>query len=343
MSNALSCDNMVKPSSYKNSNTEKSGSHFNSTSGQLENNIYSNNQQISQVVRTIFQDSKGHLWFGTQNGAFKLEGDTLIHLNDIKCERGKGVTIKDIVEDKNGTIWLGHTDGISSINGDSTTNYYESHGLINNDVWCLEVDADNQVWIGTYGGLCIFDGNKFTPFDLPEGIRDTTLGISSTKMVQNINQDSQGTIWLCTNAGLYTYKNKTLTNASKKLGIKTNFINETFEDSKGHIWISTKEHLYQLVNNKLNNITKEKIKIGKGIGSIMEDTNGTIWFVANQHHLYTYENQELQEFIKKEDNKGPVIFKMLKDQSERLWFIGYGGAFRLENNQFVNVLKNGPW
>ena len=39
--------------------------------------------QISDVVRTIFQDSKGNIWFGTQNGAYKLTGDSLIHIDSI--------------------------------------------------------------------------------------------------------------------------------------------------------------------------------------------------------------------------------------------------------------------
>ena len=32
--------------------------------------------QISDVVRTVFQDSKGNIWFGTQNGAFRQNGKT---------------------------------------------------------------------------------------------------------------------------------------------------------------------------------------------------------------------------------------------------------------------------
>ena len=101
--------------------------------------------QISDVVRTIFQDSKGNIWFGTQNGAYKFTGDSLIHIDSIKSESGKGVTIKDIAEDKDGKIWFGHADGISSIDGTVVTNYYESNGLISNDVWCIETDVNGNV------------------------------------------------------------------------------------------------------------------------------------------------------------------------------------------------------
>ena len=116
------------------------------------------NKQISQVVRTVFQDSKGKFWFGCEGGAFRLDGAILVHIDSIKSESGKGVTIKDIGEDKNGKLWFAHTGGISSIDGETVTNYYESDGLISNDVWCIAADTNGKIWIGTFDGVCIFNG-----------------------------------------------------------------------------------------------------------------------------------------------------------------------------------------
>ncbi|MBK6905505.1 MAG: hypothetical protein IPH04_22570 [Saprospirales bacterium] len=189
-------------------------------------------EQISGVIPAILQDSKGNIWFGTQNGAFKLSGDSLVHIDGFKSESGKGVTIEDIAEDKAGRIWFAHHHGISSINGTSVTNYYESDGLISNSTWCIETDVNGNVWIRTLEGTCIFDGQRFTKFDLPEGKKDTTLAISSTKMVHSILEDSKGTIWFSTNAGLFSYTNKKLKNISDEVGVPTNFISKIVEDKK---------------------------------------------------------------------------------------------------------------
>ncbi|MCH2045007.1 MAG: hypothetical protein MK212_12895 [Saprospiraceae bacterium] len=298
---------------------------------------------ISQVVRTIFQDSQGTLWFGTQNGAFKLEGTSLIHIDKILSKSGKGTTIKDITEGIDGKIWMGHTDGISCIEKDTVINYYESDGLLSNDVWSVTADKSGNIWIGTMAGLCIFDGKKFTEFSLPKGKTDTTLGNSSPEIVHNIFEDSKGILWFCSNAGLFSYANDSLKHVSKITNIQTNFINEVIEDKDGILWISTKQGLYNLVEGKANNITHGKIKNGKGIGSILEDHNRKIWFVSNQHHLYTYDGTNLIEIPKSEDNKRPVIFKIYEDKDHRLWFVGFGGAFRLENGTFIEIFKNGPW
>lgn len=301
------------------------------------------NNQISQVVRMMFQDSKGNIWFGAEGGAFRLSDNSLIYVDSIKSESGKRVTIKDITEDKDGIIWLGHTDGISSVQGETVINYYESDGLISNDVWCIEADSNGNIWIGTIEGVCIYNGQEFTNFKMPEGKIDTTVGVSSTKMVHNITEDSKGSIWLCTNAGLYSYTADKIIHVSEMLGIQTNFVNEIFEDGTGVIWVSTKQGLYKIAENKAINITEGKIKTGKGIGSIAKDKDGKLWFVSNQHFLFTYDGNELIEFQKSEDNKGPVVFQIYKDQDERLWFVGYGGAYRLENGKFLNITKDGPW
>jgi ligand-binding sensor domain-containing protein len=299
--------------------------------------------QISQVVRMMFQDSKGNIWFGAENGAWKLTGQTLIHIDSIKSDSGKGVTIKDIAEGQDGKIWLGHTGGISSIDGELVKNYYESDGLISNAVWCIATDVIGNIWIGTMEGACVFDGSTFANFELPLGIRDSTVGVSSDKMINKIFRDRKGKLWITSTAGLFSYSNNTLTNVSKKVGSTSNFVSLGFEDKAGVLWLTSKEGLYRLHDGVTKKITDESIEIGKGIGSIAEDKDGKIWFVVNQHYLYTYDGVELTEFQKSEENKGPVVFQIYKDQDDRLWFVGYGGAYRLENGKFLNITKNGPW
>lgn len=301
-------------------------------------------EQISQVVRVMFQDSKGIIWFGTQNGAFKLIDSVLVHIDGIKSEYGQGVTIKDITEANDGTIWFGHTDGLSSLNGEGVTNYYKSDGLLSNDVWCIEVAKNGHLWIGTIEGICVFDGQKFVDVALAEGKIDSTLGISSTKMVHHIFEDKNGVLWFSSNAGLFSYSNNELTPISSTVGIQSPFVNLVYEDKSGAKWISTKEGLYLLKEQRIaENITAGKMEIGKGIGSVAEDKDGKIWFVANQHSIYIFDGKELTAFQKPVANTALVVFQIYKDQDDRLWFVGYGGAYRLENEVLVNITKNGPW
>jgi ligand-binding sensor domain-containing protein len=298
---------------------------------------------IDRVVRTMFQDREGTFWFGTEGGAFKLVGNNLVYLEHIKSSYGKPVTIKAITEHMDGSIWMAHTDGISRIHKNEVTNYYESDGLISEDVWSIATDTKGQVWIGTIEGLCVFDGHNFKPFELPEGIIDTTRGISSTKMVHNIQRDSKGSLWFSTNAGLFSYANNRLTHVSKNMGISTTFVNEILEDSPDQLWVSTKAGLYQIAKNKAKNITAAELETGKGIGSINKAKDGTIWFVSNQHFLYTYNPKTHKLSSQSQTDKKLVVFQIYRDQQDRLWFVGFGGAYRLEQGILTPISKQGPW
>ncbi len=298
--------------------------------------------QISNVIPAILQDSKGNIWFGTQNGVFKQTGDSLIHIDSIKDESGKGVTVEEMAEDKDGKIWFAHRAGISSIDGTLVTNYYRSDGLISNDTWSIETDVNGNVWIGTIEGACIFDGRRFTKFDMPEGKKDTTLAISSTKMVHSILEDSKGTIWFSTNAGLFSYTNKIIKNVSDEVGIPTNFVSKIVEDKKGEFWISTSIGLFHLKGNILTNISEKHFEEPKGTGSMIVDYKGDVWFNCGRS-IYRLSGDKLTEYRIEEGNYGPLTFQIYEDWQKRLWFVGFGGAYRYENDRFINITKNGPW
>ena len=299
-------------------------------------------KQISPVVRMMYQDSKGNLWFGAEGGAYRYDGDSLIQLDGIRSESGGRVTIKDIAEGQDGKIWLGHTDGISSIDGDLVINYYKSDGLISNDVWCIETDVNGNVWVGTIEGTCIFDGKQFTQFDIPEGKIDTTVGVSSSKMIHRILEDGKGTIWLSTNAGLFSYTNKRLKNISDEVGVPTNFISQIVEDKKGGFWLSTSTGLFHLKENILTNVSEIHFEESKGTGSIIVDHKGDVWFNCGRS-IYRLSADKLTKYRVEEGNYGPLTFQIYEDQQKRLWFVGFGGAYRYENERFINITQNGPW
>jgi len=324
-----------------NSNLEDDDSNNQSKLGSFQ--LPNIDNQISEVVRTVFQDSKGNIWFGTQSGAFIHNGRSLFHMDRIKSEFGRGVTIKDITEDKKGRIWLGHTGGISVFDGESTTNYYESDGLLNNDVWCIAIDKNNHVWIGTIEGVCKFDGSQFSAFEIPEGKIDTTRGVSSTKMIHDIMEDSHGRIWFSTNGGVYIKDNDLLSSISEKDGLKTSFVNQVIEDKNGSFWISTSKGLFHYADKTLKNITEGIIENFKGTGSIMQDSNGNIWFNSNLRDIYSFYGGNFTKYRIAEGDYGPAPFQIYEDQQNRLWFVGFGGAYRYENDKFINITQNGPF
>jgi ligand-binding sensor domain-containing protein len=307
----------------------------------VHDNEYQGNQ-ISGVVRTVLQDTKGNFWFGTQNGLCRYDKDGLDYF-DLKDWNGQGVTVHVIVEDKTGNIWIGYGGGIAKYDGNYFTIYHEKDILIRGGLWSMAMDRKGVLWIGTTQGVYTFDGEALSPFKLPEGTIDSTKGISTTKMIHSIVEDSNGKMWFATNSGVHIYDGNTLTSISEMNGLQSDFASQIIESTAGNFWISTTTGLFRYNRNSLTNITEELIKRGDSIGSIFEDKDGTLWFSVNKRDIYSYNGKAFIKIRSKDSDYAPFPFQIYQDQQERIWLVGFKGAYRIENNNMINVTRNGPW
>lgn len=298
--------------------------------------------QISGVVRTVFQDKKGNFWFGTQNGLCRKDQNGLVYFN-LKDSNDQEVTVHVILEDKSRNIWIGFGGGIAKYDGEYFTVFHEKDILTRSSLWSMIMDTKGILWIGTTLGVFTFDGEFLTPFEIPEGKIDATKGVSTTKMVRSIMEDSKGRMWFGTNGGAYIYEGSTLTNLSEKDGLLSNFVHQIIEDSKGNYWITTSKGLFEYDGKSLINRSKSLYETDEGVGCIFEDKTGTIWFTANKRDIYSYNGETFNKMQIKEGDFKPLPFQIYQDQQARLWFVGFKGAYRLENNAFINVTRDGPW
>lgn len=298
--------------------------------------------QISGVIRTVFQDSKENLWFGTQNGLCRNNKDGLVYF-ELKDSNGQNVTVHVILEDKIGNIWIGYGGGIAKFDGNFFTVFHEKNILTTRGLWSMTIDNRGLLWIGTTQGVYTFDGEKLSPFAIPDGKINPSMGISTTKMIHSIIEDSKGKMWFATNGGVYIYNGTALTNLSEKEGLQSNFVNQIIESKEGNFWISTSKGIYKYNEYSLINITEKLIGNEDGIGCIYEDKKGTLWFSVNKRTIYSYDGKAFTKIKSKESDFTPFPFQIYQDRQERLWFVGFKGAYRYENNNFINVNRNGPW
>jgi ligand-binding sensor domain-containing protein len=313
---------------------------------EFKSNIHaseSEGNQISGVVRTVFQDSKGNFWFGTQNGLCRKNDKALVYF-DLKDNLGKGVTVTGIIEGGNGMIWIGHSGGISKYDGQFFTSYSKKNGLINDDVWFITLDKKELLWIGTREGLCTFDGNEFKNFDLPESKSDSTRFITSSKIIHCIYEDRKGRMWVACNGGAYILKEENYSNLSEKDGLCSDFVNTIIEDKNGNMWFSSAHNgLCKYDGKSFTNITDLANIMEKRVGNILEDSKGNIWFAVHGQGVYKYDGQKFVNFSTFQGLFGKT-FQIYEDQQSRIWFVGFGGAYRMDDGEYlVNVTRDGPW
>ena len=113
----------------------------------------------------VFVDSKGHIWYGTEDGAYvyKWGGKLLKHYttkdglseNSISC----------FIEDYKGRIWIGTTSGLNKLDAakKSITKFYVENGVQSNEfsdgAACASADKRIIIMGGT-GGFNCFDAAK---------------------------------------------------------------------------------------------------------------------------------------------------------------------------------------
>jgi len=117
----------------------------------------------------------------------------------------------------------------------SYTRYDTKDGLAGSLTYCITLDKDGFLWIGTENGLSRFDGTHFKNFTTSDGLPDNE--------ILELFTDSRGRVWMAPfkNAVCYFYKGKIYTNENDstlaKIKIFTN-ISRIAEDKDGNILMS---------------------------------------------------------------------------------------------------------
>ncbi|MDQ3046356.1 MAG: hypothetical protein M3R27_02330, partial [Bacteroidota bacterium] len=79
-------------------------------------NYTAKNGLAGSSVNTIFQDSKGYLWFGTQGGGVsRFDYKTFVNYTRKEGLVGNDVTF--VTEDRKGNVWIATSEGVSMFDG----------------------------------------------------------------------------------------------------------------------------------------------------------------------------------------------------------------------------------
>lgn len=200
------------------------------------------NDLLFGSVYAICVDAFNDIWLGTSGygvihlkvsktpqGKYRLdEYDQLSHPVEARPLSIKSNIVYTIVEEKPNLLWFGTRGGgiyrynalAKEIEVHIQASGNEKNRLSNNDVLSLYIDRQEQLWIGSSGGLDrLFLQNKpyrIEHFTQHEGLPNNT--------IHGILEDLNANIWLSTNHGLVMYNREqnTFKNFDSNDGLKNN-------------------------------------------------------------------------------------------------------------------------
>lgn len=179
-------------------------------------------------VRTVFRDSRGQLWVGTEGrGAFCIRSGVA------QPVRGMQPYIRAFAEDHDTGIWIG-TDGGYSRWTPERTAYFEMH----ESVRAILVDRDGNVWVGKDRGLTLLRRPDHATNGYATSVPIAQL---TDEKVWAIHQDDSGAMWFGTrSSGLFRWKDGKLTAYTTAQGLASNSIYQILEDRRGTLCLAAR-------------------------------------------------------------------------------------------------------
>lgn len=175
----------------------------------------------------------------------------------------------------------------------SGTLYASSGFATDNDdlVTALLVDSQGHVWVGTYSGLAVYDGNSWETRSFPLESTDPFTAIAlpilgvSTCGPDMLVEGSHGTIWLGGRCGVWRYMQSTFERVADSPGEP---ILDMAVDRQGALWVVGRQNAYKYKEATWTTVLcpyvgKPRSSEAPGLVGIVIDADQHVWVGATAY------------------------------------------------------------
>ena len=289
---------------------------------------------IDNQVWAILQDHLGNYWFGT-NAGITIYNPSLSkekqfrHITSEKYQMGD--QIRFIREDLNGHIWIGTNDAgtfeyISSqskFNFNFLLNSYNRQGIVS----AMEIDGQNNLWVGTIDGLLYYD------IDNNHVERLTQINGLPGSDISALFADSKGIVWVgARGKGLA----KILSDTIRQVDLTNTFTPTCItEDKNGWIWTGTEgQGIYAISNDTIAvHFSRQNGLLANLITLVVVDEDNNVYigtnrglnkFSRSENKIYTYSRRNGFTGIETKNNA------VYRDRDGKIWFGTVAGVTRYD-------------
>ena len=291
---------------------------------------------VSNTVLTVFEDSRGNIWFGTTDGLTRYDGE---NFQTFTTEDGLvRNTIGLIFEDQRGILWF--ADGVLSSfleRGKPIDMSWMETPLSELDLTLHQETTEETRRIVPLKGVSRYDGKAFKIFTTADGLADDT--------IQDIFQDKAGTLWFATWSGLSQYNgeefNNIVVNGPMGMDVLPDWWNEIkaiAQDTTGNFWFGSTAGVtyYNLQTTRFRHFGidedfapfQEMGKAGTAhITDLQFDAKDNLWMSRSgagkeDSGIRRYDGKKLTIFPQSEALPMNSVDKIMLDSSGNLWFTG---------------------
>ncbi len=288
----------------------------------VKSEVFNKSDGLSDnVVRSLFEDSKGDILIGTDNGLTVYDGFTF---NIIGKGKGlNGTSVLKITEGSNGTIWAATNDGglAGIIPGDSAVvkNFTKEDGLVSDFIFDIYEAPDRKLWLAMVGGISIVEIDEDS-LKIKDVFNPDIYTVADMPIISAIEPGEGTDVWLGTyGTGVFIADPGS---DKKSFRIKPSPLNNNIPDmlvwdiwksGDDEMWVSTNDHgVVQWKNGKLAAIfNKESGLLSNQILDIMPDRDGNIWFASFGQGAMMYHDDKFIRYSENDGLKGIIALDLL--------------------------------
>lgn len=322
----------------------------------VENNNLLESKYLKLPVRSMFQDSSGTLWAGTNKGLYKLiHKKQEIESQKISINNFDSTVISSISIDNHNRIWIGTVDkGLFVMNKQNfivnrvriphlTTRYFTVKDI-------FHPQDKNETYVALDGGgVARVDENLKIKFI--DQVNDDDPTSLSNNGVYDIYKDYYNRIWVATYGGgvnvIYNRTQKFLNlrhEINNPNSLSNNMAKAVVEDKFGNIWFGTRKGI-----SKYNSTTKSWQQINQDtykysfttdiVLGLASADNGNIWAATYGGGIvcYSQESKTVKTYVNNTSDSESVgtdyVYAICVDKNQRIWSGGIRGPLSMLNTK----------
>jgi len=322
----------------------------------------------SKITYSVFKDSKGFMWFGTETGLYRWDG---IDYKIFRYDPDDSTSIsgnmidKILMEDNEGNMWISARESGLNIYNPSTesfTRFSRSPDYLFdfdfNRIHVALQDKNGEVWLAGRYIFGVINFDKTTGSLAIYRVNPDTMD-SEANMTSSMYEDESGILWIGTLQGLYQFNRDTKTftnfesivNADDELNYK--FISGFIEDENSVLWMGSYAGLYKYDSreNRVNYFKYENSPPNNNFSAFLGEIyynpssdKNSIWIITAQSQgikKFDKITEEITYFNKNlNDIKRPsfsAMINVLFDEGPIIWAASKFGGIRynLKINPFT--------
>jgi ligand-binding sensor domain-containing protein len=200
------------------------------------------------------------------------------------------------------------------------TNYFESNGLIDNNVEALHNEDNRYLWIGSQSGLLRFDGKTFDYYNIGHD--------NNSNQVRCIISDREKNMWVGTHRGLYMYRDNSFSTYDKESGLGGAFVFQILRDRRDNLWVTTQNSgIFRQDEGRFTRYGAAQGVPGNTCRSALEDRSGRLLFGAGPT-LLQFRDGVFTTVRLPAQFRGDIDV-MHEDRNGNIWLGGTNGICRL--------------